>query len=403
MFAASLDGSSPGIRGQHRSGWPILVVVATSYLFEPRQVDAVVTDSHDLRAALGDPSHEGEPSLGFPGARKSQRQLYRVLGNTHYERLASLLRSLDFCLGRGFEQPTVLRTRGRTSFGPALSELASAEHFLLRDFRVQGLDVGKASDPTPEFLASRGDLEVAVEVYHPFEWQGLSALVDELTDSLKNLDLPLDFGAEVRVSQAEHFDASGKILHVHPAVVARDLDAELRDAITAALVDVASERLAAGEEATVVQIEDPELNVVVSAHLVDVVRATSTLPSRSISIHHFPLTGYSPDVMFDGLVKRRVYRKAKRGQADIEGKLAILIIDMANSEMRSELSSPAYRAAFVASLQEAFGESIPGYDVIAFCEHAGWGKGMVAHFVQYESDVEESSLGAIFGDGFMRL
>src|SRR5205807_9981389 len=62
-----------------------------------------------LRSAIPDPAQEGEESVAFAGMRKSERQVYRVLSNVHYEHLDALLRSLDFCIGRGFTHPTILR------------------------------------------------------------------------------------------------------------------------------------------------------------------------------------------------------------------------------------------------------------------------------------------------------
>jgi hypothetical protein len=101
---------------------------------------------------LGDSGEEGVPSDCFAGYRKSPLQIYRVLANLHYDHLTALVDSLEFCLEHGYEQPKLLRTRGRGEFASALSELMTAEHFLLRGFSVKGLDAEKGSAPVPDLL-----------------------------------------------------------------------------------------------------------------------------------------------------------------------------------------------------------------------------------------------------------
>jgi len=109
-----------------------------------------------LRSAIPDPAQEGEESAAYAGMRKSERQVYRVLSNVHYEHLDALLRSLDFCIGSGFTQPTILRTAAR---GPVVSALGAARRRALarRSFEVDALDLAKRSDPVPEFVARKDD------------------------------------------------------------------------------------------------------------------------------------------------------------------------------------------------------------------------------------------------------
>lgn len=127
------------------------------FLFDPSSVKQELAKRPHLNAALGDPYQQGEPSAHFAGYRKSPLQIYRVLANLHYEHLKMLVDSLDFCLGHGYQQPKLIRTRGRAEFASALSELQVAEHFLLRGFEVAGFDATKAPIPCPTFsLTARG-------------------------------------------------------------------------------------------------------------------------------------------------------------------------------------------------------------------------------------------------------
>jgi hypothetical protein len=65
------------------------------FLFNPTDVTRLLTSLPHLSGVLGDPNREGEPAASLSGVRKSPRELYRVLGNSHYEHLAQLLESLD--------------------------------------------------------------------------------------------------------------------------------------------------------------------------------------------------------------------------------------------------------------------------------------------------------------------
>jgi hypothetical protein len=55
------------------------VTAPKAFLFEPARIATLLRDLPCLRNALGDPTREGAPSLAFPGARKSDRQIYRLL------------------------------------------------------------------------------------------------------------------------------------------------------------------------------------------------------------------------------------------------------------------------------------------------------------------------------------
>jgi hypothetical protein len=103
--------------------------------------------------------------------------------------------------------------------------------------------------------------------------------------------------------------------------------------------------------------------------------------------------------MFERLVSGRVQKKARKAQARALGKgLAVLIVDLSNSEITPQLMIPAYREDFVGSLQRSFGSNLLGYDVIAFCEAAGFGHELATHFVQRDAGVPEDSVRALFGD-----
>ena len=56
-----------------------------------------------------------------------------------------------------------------------------------------------------------------------------------------------------------------------------------------------------------------------------------------------PRRAYAPEVMFDRLVNKRVRRKVAKAQGRMAGRLAVLIVDLAESEVSTQTGIPAYR------------------------------------------------------------
>jgi len=375
-----------------------------SFLFDPVEVAKLLDGLPHLRTAIPDPAQEGVESVAFAGMRKSERQLYRVLSNIHYGHLESLLRSLDFCIGRGFTQPTILRTRARGAFAPALSELHAAEHLLRHGFEVEALDLQKGSDPVPELVARKGALAFAVEVYAPLEWEGLNELTDELSSGVKNLDLPLDYRFEARVEQLRQFDAAHRLLSIHPGELARALDGQMREGIVAPLLDEVERRLEAGEREVRVAHEEGELNIRVRVEVEEVEESRERLPARWGVVSLPGLSGYAPEGMFDRLVHCRVRRKAAKGQAPRSGlaPISLLVVDLAHAELTSELAHQGYRTSFEQTLRERLGAGLLGHDLIAFCASRSSGGEMQLHFLMSEDGVDPAAAEALFGKQLAR-
>lgn len=366
------------------------------YLFDPAAVSERLVSLPHLRDALGDPSAAGEASGAFQHARKSERQIYRVLGNAHYEHLEALLATVDRCLERGFLQPQILRTRAHRPFADALAELHAAGHFVLRDFAIEGLDATKGEASVPDLLIRGRDLEIAVEVYSPLEWEGLWALPDDAMDLLKNLDLPWDYRFEVRLAQLERFE-DGRMITLHPAEISDRLSVDVRQGMLGEVGASVTEQLR-GEEDLRVECDRPALNLGITVEL-DHVRPTErNLPARTGAIHYPSITGYAPDAMFDRLVGSRIRRKAAKGQAVDHAALALLLVDLSRSEIQNELREGYYRECFCESLERHFSEGLSGYDVVALCEPVGWNHELHCHFAVVEEHVDSGVPKALFSN-----
>ena len=97
--------------------------MSIEYLFDPNEIDSILRDYRFIRQKVGALDQEGIPSESFPTLRKTDRELYRILTNRHYPHLRQLLYLLDLCLSKGWEQPTIIRTRSESKFESAVSEL----------------------------------------------------------------------------------------------------------------------------------------------------------------------------------------------------------------------------------------------------------------------------------------
>ena len=68
----------------------------TPILFSPAKVKEVLEGMPAVAALLPDPELEGQPSVAFPRfLRKTEREVYRWIANTHYEHLAAAVLHLE--------------------------------------------------------------------------------------------------------------------------------------------------------------------------------------------------------------------------------------------------------------------------------------------------------------------
>jgi hypothetical protein len=74
----------------------------------------------------------------------------------------------------------LVKTRDRGQFDSLLAEAHIAERFFRRGFVIEGLDETKGARTVPEFVARKGEMETAVEVYTPRTAEGLDLFTDEL-------------------------------------------------------------------------------------------------------------------------------------------------------------------------------------------------------------------------------
>jgi hypothetical protein len=360
-------------------------LVRQSFLFSPSSVSGLLEDLPNLRERVGSPVREGVNSDAYPGARRTERQIYRILSNTHYKHLRQLLRSIDRCISRGFVPPKLLTTRSRSQFDSRLAEVGVAEHLLRNGYQLEAMEhVGRV----PEFLARGHGHELAVEVYRPRSREGIDELMDSLQDAIKNLDEPFDYSFDVSVKQLEQFDANQKLLTIHPQTLSRGLNPAARDAIVLPLVEDVIEQLRQGAIQVHAEVSDSDLNVKGRVDLSAVTHSTVDLPARRGPISEPGMTGHAPEAMFDDLVRNRVRGKLRDAQASNSaqassstvGTLSVLVVDLGHfREVTTPITADWYKTEYLESLNRHLGRGLGGYDFACFSERVFSGD-FVTHF-----------------------
>lgn len=324
------------------------------YIFDPANVAKTLGLYPSLRQRLPDPADEGREAVNFK-ARKTGRQIYRILVNQHYSHLVQLLETLEYCLTNGYEQPKLLRTSVRQDYGSALAELFVADFFIRRGFKARSLEQGKGSMSVPDILVDLGSLSLSVEVYSPRDWGGMEDFVDELRLGILHLDVPWDFHFEITIQAMNKFNEEGRLLRFDPWQFseATDTPEERLEKIVPLLSKIELSLTGASKSIAVTMPYESE-NVLVEVNLDQIQKSSHRLPARYGGGLDPTLTGYAPEAMFDQLVQRRVLKKIhkKQVQALANKGIGVLFVDLSRLGYSSEFEHSWYLNKFRESVEK---------------------------------------------------
>jgi len=352
------------------------------YLFDPDRVREVLATFPALAAELR-PEGEGVVAEAFTGIRKSERQLYRVLGNTHYDHLVELLEALDSCMASGYKQPRLLRTRARSSFAPDLAELRVVEHFVLGGCEIAGFDDSKANSSVPDLLATTSaGLRVAVEVYCPMAFEHLERFRDELVSGIKNIDLPFDFLFRLSFEQLNQFDERHRLLYLRAGPLDEALGHGGRGGtIVGELLAELAHQLDVPQQGLSIVREEPDMNLRLVIELEGVDRTHEGLPARAGVIRGPNTSPPNPEWVF-ARIAERAEGKAAEGQAlQVDADASMLVVDLTESDLPSELRNEIYRKKFREILEPRADAALHGHTAIVYAESAGWHKPFIPWFL----------------------
>lgn len=356
------------------------------FLYDPDEVRARLDELPALGAVLAAPELDGVESMAFANGRRSSRQIYRVLGNQHYPHLHRLLNVTNKVADAGY-CPRQLTTRSADQFASTVSEILVADYLLRRGFALT--PAGGAGRSAPEFVANHGPDQIAVEVYAPRGWDGLTELPHAIRSRIENADICLDFEFWIDLKQLDRFDPpTRRLLYVDPIALARRLDLRRRERVGATLADAIECQLLHGNDIAEATWTSSELNLDVSVR-VEVDGATRTeLPKRRGYISHLGLSGYAPEAIFDRLVGQRLRAKARRrqGRRSQLAPRSVLVVDLGLSDLTPHLGPGPYSERFLASLHRWFGrEPDFGYDLIALGATSN-ADDFIVHFLVSETE-----------------
>jgi hypothetical protein len=338
-------------------------VASTAILFSPTDVAHVLERLPTLSSRLPDPKREGAVSDAFPALRKTTREVYRWIVDTHYQHLAEVVDALERVLSAGCSFDGFLRTRSRAQFVGHVAELLLAEDLLRRGYPVT--TVPRSSQVSPDLQADVDGIDVAIEVYSPRELAAVDDWVEELKDLVNQIDLPTDYNSSVATKLEQSippprtpFDpwAPAKILaQTRTEVIAaiqHDVDASLRE------LQPMSKTYRHGESSLLTTVE-----------LANVRRAVNRGPVRSGSFSYPGFSGYSPAGVFRTIVQRALNKARRRQAHGVPAAARVLVVYMMGTKIAEDLVHPGHMEEAKAKLDGTDPQRF-GLDAIAFVVRA---------------------------------
>jgi hypothetical protein len=342
--------------------------MSTAILFSPGNVQAVLADMPSVAGLLPDPAIEGVSSEAFPGVlRKTEREVYRWIANTHYPHLAEAVVNLERVHAAGCRFGDLLTTSDRERYMSLIAEALVADDLIRRGYAVSTI---KPSDqPSPDLLVVADGIDVAVEVYSPRELLAVDAWIKEVSDLLNYVDVSASYSSSVETVLQQTIPppippepwrhdpwAPAVMLAQTRGQVIADITCDVEDALRHLRPLRNVYRHSPTPLLTTVELED--------------VRAASELgPVRRGSISSPGFSGYSPAGVFRKVVERAL-RKARRRQTQgVSATARALVVYLMGTQIAEDLTHPAHL-----SQAEAFLDGIDpreyGLDVIVFVVRA---------------------------------
>ena len=371
------------------------------FLFLPERIAGLLANYPHLEENLRAAEREGAESEAFPEARKTARQIYRMIAaRPSYPRLQFLLDAIELCLSQQWIPTPLLRTRYLHDFDSHVAELTMANCFLRRGFRVE--KVTDTGTPIPDSIVDTGNGSYVVEVYRPRLWEGMHHFLDELRLSVQNLDVRRDFQADIRLDRLREFGENDTPLWFDPQTFseANTTYEERWNRISAVARELECRLSETTDGRVRCRFEDVDLNCFWEVELRGICISEQALPGRRIFTSGPGLSGYAPEGIFDQIVARGVQNKIRRAQARSfnAGRWSVLIVDVSQLEFPSEFADPYYLQQFNKSAQARIQLDSANYNVVAFClPDLANAATMQVPLLAKSSDVPDEAVRVLFG------
>jgi hypothetical protein len=334
--------------------------VSTAILFSPDNVRGVLAGLPSVAALLPDPMVEGESSDAFPDVlRKTHREVYRWIANTHYDHLAEAVIHLERVHAAGCTFGSLLRTRDREQFISLTAEVLVADDLLRRGYTVNTIPL--SGEVSPDLHVMADGIDVAIEVYSPRELLAVDAWVKEVSDLLSYVDIRASYSSSVQTRFEQPLPpepwqhdpwATAEMLALTREGVLRRVTADVEDSLR-------------GLDRLNKAYRHPGTPLLTTVELDDVHQAPAVGPVRSGTISAPGFSGYSPAGVFRTVVERALKKARKRQTQGVPAAARALVVYLMGTKIAEDLSHPAHMNGAKVALDEIDPRDY-NLDVIAF-------------------------------------
>ncbi len=334
-------------------------------------MEETLAELPSLARLLPPPSVEGVNSEAFPGVlRKTNREVYRWIANTHYGHLAGAVPCLDRVHAEGCLFGNLLTTTSREQFVSHTTEVLVADDLLRRGYGVR--TIPRSGHASPDLLIECSHLDLAVEVYAPRELLAVDEWVREVSDLLSYVDIPASFRSRVETAFDEapptepwRLDpwAPNKMLEV----TSRGVIAEVKHDVEKAL-----RKLHRFHKV----YRHPETPLQTTVELDYVRPSPEEGPAREGSISAPGFSGYSPGGVFRTIVERAIKKARRRQTQGVDAAARALVVSLDRTMIASDLKHPVHMSEAKSQL-DGIEPKRYGLDVITFVTRVQEGLGQM--------------------------
>lgn len=145
--------------------------------------------------------------FSLPDSDRSDLEIVRLLGNTHYEHIQDLLEYLDgSVLVAGPLVDEILKQTDPMEFGGKLSELYMYCHIARHMPGYIALPSGQRSNKRPDMTVNADGLDVAIEVYGPMNLFGFQLVETYAIRILKYLEIDRGYDLRLKIEPDAEYD-----------------------------------------------------------------------------------------------------------------------------------------------------------------------------------------------------
>jgi len=373
------------------------------YIFLPKNIEDTLQKYPLLSSKLKNISEEGVVSRAFPEARKSSRQIFRVLANQHYPHLVMLLEAIENCLSNGYENIGLLKVRNISQFTSAISEIGVANNFIKRGFKVTGFDQNKGQTSVPDIKATSEKVSFIAEIYKPRDFEGLNLFVDDIRLFLKYLDYPFDFMCKMNFNEISTPSFFRDVPRFNPFAFSEDMENQnFRFNSEKRIVSQVNKQLSNCNKREIdIVLSYKEYNLKVIIKISEIKKSQHKYPNREIRYFSPSLSGYDPKLMFKHLINKKLLTKLKKAQVHkVSGDyLRILMVDVGELAYAytGEFEHESYLPFFKQCIKNSFNSQFIKEDLVVLYS-VNFKGNILVRLLFKKKNIKNKQLRSVFGE-----